>query len=283
MLLISLGIIFLSALGQSCNSQGMTYGELKDNLEVQLELLAKRELSNAELERAAKEYYALFDNTCDSLCEAVVKYNNDMVVPLQERPGAPMDLLRRHYYSSVLYYSPTQAGSYIQQLINEIDPIEVADEKSKRVLKQSDILGLLNINAFIENGGAPKTQTFDPKTIDRVVNSYQEYYAQGSTKLARRLSLAAELWAGIAQNWNKLSDLEKQQVRNYFDPSSEDPIMDEATYKELLALTDEEAADWRSRDRHEYNMARLEAINNRMMDYYARKSELDILMEPFYW
>lgn len=276
-LFTALGSIFLSASAQSCDGQSMTYEQLKDNLEVQLELITKRELSEEELEKAAKEYYALFDNTCDSLCVSVVKYNNEMVLPMQQKPGEPMDLLRRHYYSTRLYLSPTQAGSFIQQLTNEIDPIRVADPKSSRVLKQSDILGFLNINAFVKNGEGPQTIAFDSETIDAIVSEFQQRYVEDVTKLPHRLSLSAELWAGITQNWDKLSTKEKQQVKNYFNPSSDAPIMQQSTYKNLLSLTDDEAADWRSQDNFEYQIARLEALGNQILDYYASKIEIEIL------
>ena len=85
----------------------MTYEELKDDLEVQLELITKRQLSEEELEKAARDYYALFNNNCDSLCESVVKSHNENIKPMQDREGEPMDLLRRHYYSTRLYFSKT--------------------------------------------------------------------------------------------------------------------------------------------------------------------------------
>ena len=144
-------------------------------------------------------------------------------------------------------------------------------------------MGYLNIGEFLKAGSNPKAKTYAPEVVEELVAQFQKQYAEGYTKLPRRLALTAELWAGIEQNWDDLNSKEQQQLKDYFHTSQKNPIMDESTYKKLLALTPEEAADWRSRDQFAYNMGRLEALGNRMMMYQAAKYEIDVLMGPWWY
>ena len=261
----------------SCEAQKeKSYKALKRDVSYVLELLADRELSAAEKEKAAKEYYSLFDNSCDSLCYEVIEFNLNQVKPMKERPGEPMDLIRRHWYTTTLYYSPTQAGSFIQQLSHEIDPVRVADNKVKRVLKHSDILAALNLKVFLEEGGSPKNKTFSQEEIDAAIQSYKKVYEQGYQSLPYRQTLAAEYWTGILQNWNKLTKEEQELLKSALKTSSDPPKLTPKLYKKWLKLSDEEAADWHGIDTHEYQLARLNKLTEKIIHYRTSVIEFDI-------
>lgn len=251
--------------GCGANTGEKSLDDLKGDLEYCLELIAKRQLTDEEIDRAAREYYALFDNQCAARCIETTQANVDRVEPMKTRPGEPADLLARQYYSRVLYFSPTQAGSFIQQLTNEADPIRVADKKSSRIMTHGDILGVMNINRFIKQGSDPVSHTFSAREIDVEIVRYRRNFVDGVFKLPFRAGLAAELWAGLQQNWNRLDADQQQLVRLYFSDKEGTTSMSAATYQVLWDLSDAAALDWQRAFVREQQHARLEYISYIMM------------------
>ena len=246
----------------SCNTQEEEPQRPEENsLEYVLELLAMRQLSQDELDRAVEEFRGLFES--EDAHQASIKANVELVAPLANRPGEPMDLYTRHWYSSTLYFSPTQAGTFIQQLSNEADPIQVIDPKSQRVLKYSDIIALLNLNSFIREGGNPVERDFSDEEVQNLVAFYQQEFEQGFRNLPHRLTMGAELWAGLSQNGNKLSVSEQQEIVAYLTPGEINSPLTPALYQKWLALTPGEAENWHSWDEGEYLNARLDAVIER--------------------
>lgn len=265
---------------QASNSE-KSFDDLQKDLEYVLELITKRQLSDEEIERATREYYALFDNHCELRCIENTQAHNDRVEPMKTKPGTPADLLARQYYSRVLYFSPTQAGSFIQQLTNEVDPIRVADKKSNRIMTHGDILAVMNLNRFVRDGGEPVNHTFTSKEINAVIEMYRRKFVDSGFKLPFRAGLAAELWAGVYQNWKKLDDDQRQQVRNYYSDKDGSATMSASTYQVLWDHLNHEAAlETKNTFTREQQYGRLEAISYMMMMGRAARS---ISESEAYW
>ena len=179
---------------------------------------------------------------------------------MKTKPGKPADLLARQYYSQTLFFPPTQAGSFIQQLTTEVDPRHLADRKSSRVMTHGDILGIMNLNCFIREGGDPESHSFSSQEIDAEIEPYCSALVDGDFKLPFRAGLVAELWAGVHQNWKRLDADQQQQVRTYFSDKEGMESMNSSTYQVLWDLSDEVALDWSRAFTREQQTAWLEYI-----------------------
>lgn len=241
--------------------QELAYDDMRDNVEYVLELIAKRPLSADEVERAANEYYASFDHHCGPRCIDAVNVNKRRVQPMATDPGSPRDLLARQYYSRVLYFSPAQAGSFIQSLSDEVDPIQLADAKSERIMTQGDVLGVLNITHFLRHGGEPTEQSFAATEIDELIASFRREFVEGYKSLPYRAGLAAELWAGLHQNWNRLTAEQKDAVRTYLSDARFTIRLDIPTYQAWLGMSYEEALAYEKDDHWAQLNLRAESLN----------------------
>lgn len=241
------------------------FDELKEDIEYALELITKRQLSEEEIERATREYYALFDNRCGARCIAVTKANNERVKPMKTSAGEPADLLARQYYSRALYFSPTQAGSFIQQLTNEVDPIVLADPGSSQIMTRADIIGAMNIDRFVRDEGHPINHTFSLSEIDGKISHYRSTFVNCGLRLPYRAVFAAELWAGLYQNWRDLDSNQQLQVKYYFSDRHGTANMSISIYRILLGVSDDAAADWQRTFIREQRHARLEAVSHMTM------------------
>jgi len=238
----------------------MSFDELAREVEYVLELIAKRNLSDEEIQRATSEFQASFDGRCAKPCIAAVRGNLDSVEPMKSAPGTPRDLLARQYYSRTLYFSPTQAGSFIQQLTDESDPIRLADAKSERIMTQGDVLGVLNIRHFLSSDDRPATRHFDDAAVDAVIASYRERFVDGVFKLPFRAGLAAELWAGVEQNWDALDAAQQQQLRDFLENKDGKATMELGVFRIVLGLDEESAADYKAEFTRQQQYARLEFL-----------------------
>ena len=252
---------------------------IRDDLEVVLELLAKRQLTEKELDAAVLEFQGLFDTI--EACRESLEANRELVGPMVERQGEPIDVYLRHFYSELLYFSPTQAGSLIQGLSDETDPIQVADKKCKRILTRQDAVGLLNIAAFLELGGTPTEQDFPDEDVQELISLYREEFEMGYRKLPYRLSMGAELWAGLVQNWKKLTAQERERVLNYLSPRAASEPLGASVYKNWLGLTAEEATEWLLRDEREYRQMRLDRVVERELQRALAKYDAWVYYLPW--
>ena len=126
---------------------------------------------------------------------------------------------------------PTQSGSFIQSLTDEVDPIRLADAKSGRIMTEGDVLGLMNINRFLRDGGEPNEETFAADEIESHVSVFQQRYIEGPESLPYRAALAAELWAGIRQNWDALDGNQKDAVLAFLSDRAFKASLDTSTYQ----------------------------------------------------
>ncbi len=253
--IVLLGISF----GCSGESGVKSYDELSKDVEYVLELIAKRQLSPEEISRATREYHLLFDNHCDEACINAVQENKNRVLPMRTKPGQPADLLARQYYSRVLYFSPTQAGSFIQQLSNETDPVVVVDRKIKRVMTKADVLAVMNIYHFVKHGGRPVNRSFPDAQVKQEITRRQNAYTKG-WRLPFRTGLAAELWTGIYQNWDHLNADQQAQVRRYFSDKDGAATMTVATYGKILGMEGQLAENWHRAFTEQHQFDRLAAL-----------------------
>lgn len=242
------------------DSDEMSFDELAAQTKVVLELIASRDLSDEEVRRATDEFYALFDRRCAERCKDAVQGNLNRVEPMKSAQGTPRDLLARQYYSRTMYFSPLQAGSFIQQLCDEVDPVQLADAKSERIMTHGDVLGVLNIRRFLHAGGRPATRRFDDAEIHSVMENYRERFVDGVFKMPFQAGLAAELWAGVEQNWDRLDRAQQEQLRGFLQNKDGKATMDRGVFQLVLGLDEVSAADYKAEFTRQQQYARLEYL-----------------------
>ena len=258
-------MFFCGLFSLDAQAQQLGFDELKNELGHVLELITKRRLSDEEIERAAGEFHAHFDDDCGPACMDAVAMNKRLVEPMATQPGSPRDLLARQWLSGHLYFSPAQSGSFIQSLADEVDPIRLADAKSGRVMTHGDVLGLMNINHFLQNGGEPAERFFSTDEVEAHVDVFQKRYVEGRESLPYRAALAAELWAGVHQNWDKLDGRQKNAVVAYLSDRDFKAGLDISTYQVLLGLNQDEAIAQQSDNQTAQLNARLEWVTLRSL------------------
>ncbi len=261
--------------GCSADEKELSFSALEKESEYVLELITKRELSDAEIERATREYISTFDNQCLERCVEITQMNRDRVEPMASAPGSPRDLLARQYYSRSLYFSPTQAGSFIQSLTDEVDPIVLADAKSQRIMTRADIIAVIQIRHFVENGGSPAKKAYSEADIANETARYHAHFVDGALKLPFQAGLAAELWAGLRQNWRQFNAAEKDQLRQFLASGAGLSSMDADVLQRLWGITEAEAVAWKQYFVSEHQLARLEYLGYiSMMGAVARATNV---------
>lgn len=253
--------ILISATSCQADEAEWSFDKVATQTEYVLELITDRELSKEEIRRASLEFYSLFDSRCAERCKNAILGNLEIVEPMKSSPGSARDLLARQYYSRTLFFSPTQAGSFIQQLSDEVDPICLADTKSERIMTRGEILGVLNIKRFLAAGGTPATHNFTTAEIDAEIASYRERFVDGVFKMPFRAGLAAELWAGVEQNWGALNDEQKRQLRIFLENRDGKATMDLPVFQLVLGMDEASAADYKNAFTVQQQYARLEYLS----------------------
>ncbi len=261
----SLAMVACAFSGLDAQAQELSFEQLKGELEYVLELVTKRQLSDAEVERAAGEFVSHFDGRCDRDCAYAVEQNKLLVEPMATQPGSPRDLLARQWLSQHLYFSPAQAGSFIQGLSDEVDPIRLADSKSGRVMTQGDLLGLMNLNHLLQHGGEPTERSFARDDVEEHVSVLLQRFVEGPESLPYRATMAAELWAGVHQNWNELDTSQRDAVISYLADREFQAGLDVATYRALFDVSEAEAGTYQRDNQTAQDYARLEWITLRSL------------------
>ena len=238
--LVAIGILAAGTVDQSKLSDD----EVATRVEYVLELITKRQLTASEIQQATQEFLAAYNHECDAPCQDAVQVNVARVQPMLDHPGEPRDLLARQYYSRVLYFSPEQTGGIIQKLTDEVDPIVVVDTKIKRIMTRSDVLAVMNIHRFIQQGGRPINHKFSQDTVNQEIARRQNRYGRDAWRMPFRTGLAAELWAGVYQNWDKLDGEQQLQVRHYFSDKNGAATMSIETFATVLGMNMQAATEW---------------------------------------
>jgi hypothetical protein len=102
-------------------------------------------------------------------------------------------------------------------LLNEPDPARVVDPGSKRLMTERDVVALANIYNFAKSEGAPRHKELSRQEIDRMVVELDRAFGDHpkAGEMPQFFGETAAFWAGVRQEWPRLSEDEKRQARAY--------------------------------------------------------------------
>lgn len=235
---------FSSELAIADSAEFMSRSEVAAALAKVIEPLAGRELTQNEVTAVAEEFIPLLgDSECTARCVEMVRYNLERIAPAVEKPGTPIDLRTRHNYISQLYFSPTQAGSLIQRLSAEADPIFVVDPAPQRLMTRLDVVASMNLFHFTRETGPPNTKTFSDADVVAAAETLNTVFGSVQHVMPRLLPLAAEFWRGLELEWANLTEAQRVRVRTYFTSRLRKPLTSDL-YARLLGLNADEASSF---------------------------------------
>jgi hypothetical protein len=159
---------------------------------------------------------------------------------LRENEDGPAALTTRHRMIESNYFGGVNSTEL--QFLTEPDPIRVVDPKSRRLMTERDLVGLVNIRNFAKSNGDPFHRELSRRELDRLAIELNRLF--GSHPKAGRLpqffSETAAFWAGIQQNWSQLNNREKSLARAYANKTWRIRMPAEM-YGKLLGLTPQAA------------------------------------------
>jgi hypothetical protein len=231
----------------SCKSAtGASDSAVESSQKAFYEAWLRRELRGDELRKVTDEfivYYTKKGKDRTGIDEAAKPFLGYAKL-LRERDGAPMTFTLRHRLLEANYFDPDIRNTTILRLLTEPDPVRVVDPKWKRLMTEKDIVALVNLSNFIRSKGEPRHQEVSRQNIDRVtVNLNHMFNDSKADWMPRFFNDTAAFWAGVRQEWPRLTDDEKRQVRAYSMVGCEAPFKDYKMYGRLLGLNDRAAFD----------------------------------------
>ena len=266
---ICLGNLLLLPVANS-GPEFMTRDEVGDALATVIEPLAGRKLTPHEVSAVTEEFIPLLgDSECTARCTEMVHYNLARIAPVLEQPGTPLDLRTRHDYIAQLYFSPTQAGSLIQRLMAEADPITVVEPNPPRLMTRLDVIASMNLFHFARESGSPSAKAFSERDVSAAADTLRQIYESAQYVMPLHLPLAAEYWRGLEISWPGFNEEQRVRVRTYFASRVRRPLSADL-YATLLGLSAEEAGNFYQ---HEVGEA-LNGIVGRQFDVVARIEEM---------
>lgn len=141
-----LGFVYSTSNADERSAQAVS-AELSSFFEAFLD----RRLSASERRKVTEEYIAYYgSDTCEDSCVKYLEQLRQLVPRIRGNldQAENHNLLARHVITSPSYFDPKLQGSLILRLLNEPDPVLVADPKSKRLMTEKDVVALIHILVF---------------------------------------------------------------------------------------------------------------------------------------
>jgi hypothetical protein len=150
----------------------------------------------------------------------------------------------RHRLLEANYFDPDMKNTAELRLLTEPDLVRVVDPKWKRLMTEKDIVALVNLGNFVKSNGEPRHYEVSRQNIDQVAIKLNHLFNDSKADwMPRFFCDTAAFWAGVRQEWPRLTDDEKRQVRAYSMAGCEAPFKDYKMYGRLLGLNDRAAFD----------------------------------------
>ena len=212
-----LTLVFISCVSAASQSDRVVAQHQKEFYEAWL----RRELRGNELREVTDEFIAYYTKQGkDRAGMHEVAGSFDIYSKLlREHDATPAAFTTRHSLLVLNYFDPGMQNTTELRLLNEPDPVRVVDPSSKRLMTERDVVALANIYNFARSEGAPRHSELSRQEIDRLVTELDRAYGnhQESGQLPQFFGETAAFWAGVRQEWPRLSDEEKRKARAYAD------------------------------------------------------------------
>jgi hypothetical protein len=155
---------------------------------------------------------------------------------LRENKDGPAALTTRHLMIESNYFGGVNSTEL--QFLTEPDPIRVVDPKSRRLMTERDLVGLVNIRNFAKSNEDPIHRELSRQELDRLAIELDRLFGSHpkTERLPQFFGETAAFWAGVRQNWSQLNDQEKSLARAYANKTWRIRMPAEM-YGKLLGLT----------------------------------------------
>jgi hypothetical protein len=155
---------------------------------------------------------------------------------LRECKDCPAVLTLRHRLIEVNYFQNVNATEL--RYLTEPDPVRVVGPVTKRLMTERDVVALYNLHKFSTSDKDPQHKELSRQEIDRLAAELDRAIGTDpkSIQMPQFCTEAAALWAGIRQEWPRLSAAEKRGVRAYAGKGYKAYIPSPEMYTRLLGL-----------------------------------------------
>jgi hypothetical protein len=205
----------------------------------------KRPLTRDELRQLMAEAAIVNQRRSPQLIAEVVSRMHQYAALIRRHDPRDGGIYQRHIVISNVYFAPKGDSPIERELILSPDPVRVADYRGRRLMTESDLVAFANIARWVSSGGPP--QHFKPTRlqIDELArllqNVYDNYDPDNPQFMPRFHSEAAEFWAGIRHEWPKLSQADRDLMRQYPQLTFQMEISDEL-FQRVWGLDPDDAA-----------------------------------------
>jgi hypothetical protein len=183
------------------------------------EAFLERKLSGSELREVADEFIKGHTSDGKSLAalQEIARSFDPHTKILSEHKGSPAALTTRHNLIQWNYFRPVMKDTIFLRWLTEPDPVRVVDPKSRRLMTETDLVGLVNIRNFAKSNGDPIHTELSRQELDRLAIELDRLFGSHpkTERLPQFFGETAAFWAGVRQNWSRLNDQEKSLARAY--------------------------------------------------------------------
>ncbi|MBO0783097.1 MAG: hypothetical protein J2P37_30140 [Ktedonobacteraceae bacterium] len=237
---LALACLLLMAAFVSCKSAtGASDPVVEREQKEFYEAWLRRGLRDDELRKVTDEFIALYikkGKDRAGIHEATKPFLEYAKI-LREQDGTPGAVTLRHNLLRANYFDSDMQNTTELRLLTEPDPVRVVDPKCNRLMTETDVIALVNLSIFTKSKGEPHHQEVSNEAIDRVSSKLNHMFnGSKGDRMPRFLTEMASFWTGVRQEWPRLSDDEKRQVRSYSMVGYEAPFKDYKMYGRLLGL-----------------------------------------------
>lgn len=223
-----------------------------------------RPLTDDEARGVTEEYLALFDSeTCEVRCredlDAHLRLAKAVFASGRATPEARV--WRQSYVTHATFAEPPTGPTWMR-LLQEPDPIALAHPVTKRTMTQADIAALADLSRFVDEGGAPEHHPLDADEFERFKAEVSKLVGPQSRRMPIKATLAAELFAGLQTEWDRLSEAERTLMRDYLGGVS--VSVPEDLFARVLHISVEDARQLQS----------AEALDTQLSGFYANLDQM---------
>ncbi|HPF22319.1 MAG TPA: hypothetical protein PK417_02515 [Hyphomonas sp.] len=234
------------------------------NLEVFFRAYLSRSLTRDETRGVTDEYLRLFGSTvCETPClEDLANHLRIAHAAFDDGPDTPNARLWRQSYVTRAAFAEPPTGPTWMRLLQEPDPIALAHPVTERTMTQADIEALADLSRFVDEGGAPDHHPLDADEFERFKAEVSKLVGPQSRRMPIKATLAAELFAGLQTEWDRLSEAERTLMRDYLGgvPVS----VPEDLFARVLHISVEDARQLQS----------AEALDTQLSGFYANLDQM---------
>jgi hypothetical protein len=204
------------------------------------EAFLERKLSGTELREVTDEFIKFhtgYGKNRAAIHERAQTFGSYVKI-LREHKGSPAEFTLSHVRIELNYFQPSMQNTTFLRLLTEPDPVRVVGPLTKRLMTERDVVALFNLHNFSTSEGDPQHKELSRQQIeslvvelDRAIGTHPK-----SVRMPQFCTEAAALWAGIRQEWPRLSAEEKRKVRAYAGKGIEAYMPPPEMYARLLGL-----------------------------------------------